>query len=71
MKHAEAKVVLSIEGVTVLERTVTIPVPPAGVKLADDALEAMVRQAAVKLLPGVSLADPAPLRDLLEKLAHE
>jgi hypothetical protein len=66
--HVDATVQLSIGNVVVATRTVVIPVPRG--TLSDDVLEAFARQAAVKVMPQIAVADPSALRKALEVAAR-
>lgn len=65
--HVDATVQLVIANVVVATRTVAVPVP-RGV-LSDDDLETFAKQAALKTLPTIAVADLGLLRKAIE-VAH-
>jgi hypothetical protein len=65
VKHVEAVVEFKVAGTLVATRTVSLPCPPKGA-LTDEQLEGFVRQAALRVLPGLSVADREELRRALE-----
>lgn len=67
--HVDATVQLVIANIVVATRTVAVPIPRGN--LSDDALEAFARQAAIKVMPGVSVSDPALLRKAIEVAARD
>lgn len=67
--HVDATVQIVIANVVVATRTVAIPIPRGA--LSDEVLEAFTKQAAVKVLPTITVSDPGTLRKAIEVAARD